>query len=203
MSNRQGKDGIRPGMTVYAADGQPLGTIERLQGTALVVHGRAIARALVARVTPDGVYLDGRHATDADATGAIRVPVAEERLTVATREAELGAVQIRKTVTEERQSVPVTLRREEAHVEAVDFADRPLRPEEDVFTPGVITVNLRGEEAVVAKETVVTGEVVIDKTAVVEEHRITDTVRKEHVAVEQTAARATTTRKKGRKSRKG
>ena len=61
------------------------------------------------------------------AEGEIRVPVAEERLAVGKREAELGEVQVRKTVTEEQQTVPVTLQREEVHVEERDVADRPLR----------------------------------------------------------------------------
>lgn len=85
MSERQGKDGLRRGMAEYTADGRPLGAIERLHGAALVVHGREIARALVARITPDGAYLDDRDATDTAAAGAIRVPVAEERSRSARR----------------------------------------------------------------------------------------------------------------------
>src|SRR5215217_5345607 len=52
--------------------------------------------------------------------GEIRVPVAEERLHVETRQAELGEVQLRKTVEEEQQTVPVELEREEVHVERRD-----------------------------------------------------------------------------------
>ena len=61
------------------------------------------------------------------------------------------------------------------------------RAGEDVFDAGTIVVPLRGEEAVVSKETVVTGEVVIDKGRVAEERTITDTVRKQRVEVVQTA----------------
>jgi len=118
--------------------------------------------------------------------GALRVPVAEERLSVGKREAELGEVAIRKTVTEERVSVPVTLRREEAHVAEVGVADRPLRAGEDAFSEGTIRVALHGEEAVVAKEAVVTGEVVVNKERVVEEGHLTGTVRKEHIEVAET-----------------
>jgi len=208
MSTRQGKDEIRQGMTVYTAEGQALGTIERLQGTTLLVGGQSIARTLVARVTADGVYLDGSYAA-ADAQ-AIHVPVAEERLTVGKRAVELGEVDIRKTVVEDQQTVPVTLRHEELHVEEVGIADRPLRADDDAFNEGVITINLRGEEAVVAKEAVITGEVVIAKDAVSEERQITDTVRKQHVDVDQstvreatTTTRETTTSQQGRKTRKG
>jgi len=124
------------------------------------------------------------------AEGEIRVPVAEERLTVGTREAELGEVQVRKTVTEEQQTVPVTLEREEVHVQERDVADRPLRAGEEAFTEGTIRVPVRGEEAVVAKEAVVTGEVVIEKERTTEERQVSDTVRKQRVDVEENYQKA-------------
>jgi uncharacterized protein (TIGR02271 family) len=129
----------------------------------------------------------GRH------EGEIRVPVAEERLTVGKREVDLGEVDIRKTVTEEEQAASVTLHRDEVHVQEVDVADRPLRAGEDAFEEGTIRVRLRGEEAVVAKEAVVTGEVVVDKETIAEERRITDTVRRQHVEVEETTVGGTAT----------
>jgi uncharacterized protein (TIGR02271 family) len=191
MDARQKMQDIRQGMAVYTADGQTLGTVERMQRDTLMVGGQTIPRTAVSRVTGDGVYLDGSYATGQQ-EGEIRVAVAEERLSVGKREIELGQVEIRKTVTEEEQVVPVTLRREEVHIEEVDIADRPLRPEDDAFNPGVITVNLRGEEAVVTKETVVTGEVVIDTERVAEERRISDTVRKQHVEVDERHLQART-----------
>ena len=117
--------------------------------------------------------------------GEIRVPVAEERLNVGKREAELGEVQVRKTVTEEQQTVPVTLEREEVRVQERDVRDRPLRPGEDAFREGTIRVPVRGEEAVVAKEAVVTGEVVIDKERTSEQRQVSDTVRKQRVDVDE------------------
>ena len=117
--------------------------------------------------------------------GELRIPVAEERLTVGKREVELGEVDIRKTVTEEEQTESVTLRRDEVRVEEVDVADRPLRAGEDVFDEGTIRVQVRGEEAVVSKETVVTGEVVIDKESTTRQEQVRGTVRKQHVDVEQ------------------
>ena len=184
MSARQNKQKIRQGMTVFTADGQPLGTVERVQGQDFMVGGQAIAQTAVSRVTKDGVYLDGSYA-QGQQEGEMRIPVAEERLTVGTREVALGEVDIRKTVTEEEQTASVTLRRDEVHVQEVDIADRPLRADDDAFNEGTIRVQLRGEEAVVAKEAVVTGEVVIDKETVAEERTISDTVRKEHVDVEE------------------
>ena len=122
------------------------------------------------------------------------MPVAEERLTVGTRAVELGAIEIRKTVAEEQVSVPVTLRREEVTVREIDAGARPLRAGEDAFKEGTLTIALRGEKAVVAKQAIVTGEVVIDREQLTEERTVTDTVRKERVEVEQ----ATTVQKQGR-----
>jgi len=130
--------------------------------------------------------------TQASATeGALRVPVAEERLAVGTREVELGAVAIRKTVTAEQVAVPVTLTREEVRVAERAVTERPATGA-DPFTEGTVRVPIRGEEAVVAKEAVVTGEVVVNKERVVEEGQLTDTVRREHVEVEETTVRGTT-----------
>ena len=60
------------------------------------------------------------------------------------------------------------------------------------FESGTIRVPLRGEEAVVAKEVVVRGEVVIRKTPVTYRQEIQDTVRRLRVEVEENvdAARA-------------
>ena len=116
--------------------------------------------------------------------GEIRVPVAEERLSVGKRDVDLGEATIRKTVTEEEQTIPVTLTQEEVRVEERDINDRRANAGEDLFKEETIRVPLHGEEAVVAKEAVVTGEVVIEKDAVSEERQITDTVRKQRVDVD-------------------
>ena len=66
----------------------------------------------------------------------MRVPVAEERLTVGKREVELGAVDIRKTVTEEEQTAPVTLRRDEVNVQRGRCRGSPAQAGEDAFERG-------------------------------------------------------------------
>ncbi len=127
---------------------------------------------------------DGRQAE-----GEIHVPVAEERLEVGTRAVELGEVALRKTVEQERVTIPVELLREEVHVAQRDITDRPARAGDALFQEGTIRVPVRGEEAVVTKEAVVTGEVVIDKERLVERQTVTDTVRRERVEVEEHFAR--------------
>jgi uncharacterized protein (TIGR02271 family) len=190
---------VRAGMPVYGYDDQPIGTVEGLSHTGLRVAGQEYAGEAIARVEGERIYLNlsgarlrqehDRHAADTAGTtrgdAELRVPVAEERLGVERREAELGAVELRKTVSEERQTVPVDLLREQAHVEQRDVADRPARAGEDLFREGTIRVPLRGEEAVVGKEAVVTGEVVLDKARTTERQDIADTVRKERVEVDE------------------
>ncbi len=183
---------IREGMQVYGADEQVIGTVERIHGDGFHVKGQHYSRDMVARVAQDRIYLrgtgmqGGRAATGTGqaTAGELRVPVAEERLTVDKREAELGEVNVRKTVTEEEQTASVTLRRDEVNVQEVDTSDRPLRADEDAFEEGTIRVQLRGEEAVVSKEAIVTGEVVIDKETVTREEQVSGTVRKQRVEVD-------------------
>ena len=123
----------------------------------------------------------------------IHVPLAEERLLVGKREVERGEVNIRTTVTEEEQTVPITLSHEEVHIERHTVADRPATGIEGLFEEKTIQVTLRGEEAVIAKEAIVTGEVVIEKDAVSEEQQFTDTVRSQHVDVDRTFPSTATT----------
>ena len=129
---------------------------------------------------------DDRTVRDRTATeGEIRVPVAEERLDVEKRQAELGEVQVRKTVEEEQVSVPVELEREEVRVDQRDVGDRPVQAGDQVFQEGTIRVPVRGEVAEVSKEAVVTGEVVIEKERTTQREQIIDTVRRERVEVDE------------------
>ena len=205
-----GMDQIQEGMPVYGRGDRVLGRVEGMRGNAILVNGQQLTSDAIARVTRQGIYLKadgeqmlsqtltgtqttsratttqttaGRSATE----GEIVVPVAEERLHVGTREAEVGEVQIRKTVIEEQQSVPVELMHEEVHVQERDIQDRPVTAAEAerLFEGGTIRVPVRGEEAVITKEAVVTGEVVIDKERLVERQNVTGTVRREQVEVEE------------------
>ncbi len=198
---------IKEGMQVYGADNQLLGTVERIHGNGFHVAGKHYPLDVIARVAKNIIYVRSAGMTEGDTgsstaraatmdanqtEGAIRVPVAEERLAVGKREVDLGEVDIRKTVTEEEQTASVTLRRDEVNVQQVDVNDRPLREGEDAFSEGTIRVQLRGEEAVVSKEAVVTGEVVIDKDSVSREEQVSGTVRKQRVDVDEAYQKART-----------
>jgi uncharacterized protein (TIGR02271 family) len=192
-----GFENIHDGMMVYGADNQPLGTIEDVTRDRFRVNGRDVSRDNIARVTADGVYVRGTGSdymqgagTTMRDRGEMTVPKVEERLDVEKREGELGTVDIHRHVTEEQQSVPVDLRREEVHVEERDVAERPLRAGEDVFQEGTIRVPVRGEEAAVSKEAVVTGEVAVTKEQTTERQEIRDTVRRQDVDVDENYRRA-------------
>ena len=188
-------DNLREGMEVYGAGDRSLGTIERIDDGGFVVAGQRYTAAAVARIAQNRVYLRGNGGEQETATAdtrlasgqaadTIRVPVAEERLRVGTRDVDLGEATIRKTVVEEERTVPVTLTYEEVQIEERTVTERPATGEM-LFREETIRVPLRGQEAVVTKEAVVTGEVVIEKDAVAEERQITDTVRKQRVDVEE------------------
>jgi uncharacterized protein (TIGR02271 family) len=193
---------LKEGMAVYAGDNQQLGTIEDVDDNRIRVRGQHIPISSIARVERNNVYLSGTSSQylqragtvgpDRDrmdireAEGEVRIPEVEERLEVEKRDVNLGEVGVRRTVQEERQSVPVELTREEVHVERRDVDRRPLQSGEaaDAFESTTIRVPVRGEEAVARKEAVVTGEVVIDKERTTERQNLTDTVRKTHVEVD-------------------
>lgn len=199
-----GVSNIREGDQVFGSDNQLLGTVEQLHGDGFHIRGQHIPGSAVARVAQRRVFLRGtaaqlldkattggsgevKSARGAESANEVRVPVAEERLSVEKRQAELGAVELRKTVTTEEQTIPVELMREEVRVERRDIADRPVSAAdaEHLFEGGTIRVPVRGEEAVVTKEAVVTGEVVVNKTERTERQEVVETIRKEQVEVDE------------------
>lgn len=187
------KGKLRRGLRIFGADNREYGTIDRYDDQYAYVGERRIPVSAFERMDQDRLYLgaEGRRYFDtADrsaGSGEVRVPVHEERLQVGKEQAELGSVDIRKSVETEQVSVPVELRHEEVTVDRVDVKDRPVAAGEadDLFQEGTIRVPVRGEQAVVEKEAIVTGEVVVDKQAQTERQTVSDTVRKEHVDVDE------------------
>lgn len=106
---------------------------------------------------------------------------AEEHLDVNKREVDLGSVQVEKTVHEVEQSIDVPVREEEVHIERRSV-DRDVDGTH-VFEEGTIEVPVRGEEVEVEKHARVVEEIDIDKTAEEHTERVTDTVRREEVNV--------------------
>jgi len=185
---------IQRGMTVYGADNRSLGTVDDVNDNYFTANGQQYPLNSGYRVEGRNLYLTGNTDYTGTDQNSMKVPVYEEQLNVGKRQSELGEVQIHKTVNQEQVNVPVELRREEVSVNQVDVNNRPLSAGEvdQAFQEGTIRVPVRGEEAVVNKQAVVTGEVDVNKTVRAEQQTISDTVRREQVNVDDSGARQAT-----------
>jgi uncharacterized protein (TIGR02271 family) len=124
-----------------------------------------------------------RVATDEE----IRIPVMEEELTATIREQEAGAVRIEKDVVAEERTLEVPVTEERVRIER-RVVDRPVTAADaDAFEETVIDVPLRRETVDVQKQARVAEEVVVGKEAVQHTERVSDTVRKEEVFVDEDA----------------
>jgi uncharacterized protein (TIGR02271 family) len=191
------KGKLRNGLKIFGHDNREYGTIDRYDEQYAYVGERKIPVSAFERMDNDRLYLGASGARyfenvgDFGSSDEIRVPVREERLEVEKRQGEMGSVDIHKSVETEQVNVPVELRHEEVTVDRVDVKDRPVAAGEvaNAFEEGTIRVPVRGEEAVVEKEAVVTGEVVIDREVKTERQTISDTVRTERVDVDENWSR--------------
>ena len=116
----------------------------------------------------------------------ITVPVVEEQLRAGVREVEGGNARIVKSVTSEQQSIDVPVQREEVYV-TERAVNRAATPADLAAMDRDIEIPLREQEVVTSKQAVVTGEVGIRKETVTETQRVSDTVRREEVHVEDTS----------------
>ena len=113
------------------------------------------------------------------------IPVIEERLEIGKREVELGKVQIRKRIVEDRVQEDVPLREEHVRVErhkldreiSADHADTLLKDR-------TIEATETGERVVVAKKAFITGQVSVDKDVDTRMERVDETVRRTEVEVD-------------------
>jgi uncharacterized protein (TIGR02271 family) len=117
----------------------------------------------------------------------IRVPVMEEELTATVREQEGGAVRIEKRVVEEDRVLEVPVTDEQIRVER-RIVDRPVSASEtQAFEEIVIDVPLTREQVELQKQARVSEEIVVSKEAVQRTERVSDTVRREEVYVDEDA----------------
>ena len=118
----------------------------------------------------------------------IRIPVVEEELTATVRQQEAGAVRVEKDVVTEERTLEVPVTEERLRVER-RVVDRPATAADAAgFEDTVIEVPLRKETVDVAKVARVTEEVVLSKEAVQHTERVSDTVRKEEVFIDEEGA---------------
>jgi len=140
-------------------------------------------RGAMDRTVDDDRMMAARVAGDEE----IRIPVMEEELTATVRQQEAGAVRIQKDVVAEERTLEVPITEERVRVER-RVVDRPLSAADvDAFEETVIEVPMRSETVDVQKTARVVEEVVVSKDAVQRTERVTDTVRREEVFVDEDA----------------
>ena len=120
------------------------------------------------------------------AAETVRVPVHEEELTATTRPVERGTVRVAKDVVAEERTleVPVT---EERLVVNRRVVDRDAPAGAAAYAEDTIEIPLLSEEVDVQKRDRVVEEIEIGKERVQRTERVTDTVRREEVRVDDTA----------------
>jgi uncharacterized protein (TIGR02271 family) len=128
------------------------------------------------------------------------IPIVQEKLRVGKREVDRGSVRVRSYIVEEPVHEDVRLREERVEVERRPVGNRQANTaDETLLRDQTIEVSERGEEAVVAKDAVVTEEVVVRKTADERVESIDDTVRHTEVDVDDTTTRGRSGKTTGNK----
>jgi uncharacterized protein (TIGR02271 family) len=185
---------LKRGMRVVGADRTEHGTVERYDDAHVYVGGRPVPHGAFERAEDDRLYVGpgGARYFGGDQSGPsmapaaeLRIPIVEERLEVDIRAIELGDVEVRRTVESERVSVPIVVRQDWIDVRQVDVEERPVAIGEgaSAFTGETIRIPVRGEEVVVGKEAVVTGEVAVGRRQVVDRRTVSETLRRTTVEV--------------------
>lgn len=124
--------------------------------------------------------------TDVSGTDSVRVPVHQEELRAERVAEQAGEVRVGKNIVEEERTLDVPVTRDEVEIRRVS-TDRPAGASEDAFTQGdTIRVPVTAERVNVDKEARVVEEIEISKRPVTETQRVTDTVRREELEVDET-----------------
>ncbi|MDQ6774953.1 MAG: YsnF/AvaK domain-containing protein [Actinomycetota bacterium] len=168
------------------ATNAPGATLEQANpDSAIIADNRErAAMPTEARQQPVREQTGRREQTTAREGENITVPVVEERLKAGVRETEAGKFRLSKRVVEERKTIDVPVEHEEVYVTETAVTRRPATAEELKMRGRDIEVPMRDQEVVTSKEARVTGEVDVRKEMAQETERVTDTVRREEVHVE-------------------
>ena len=119
----------------------------------------------------------------ADVDDSVRVSLHEEQLRAGTVREQTGEVGITKNVVEEQQSIDVPVTREQVEVNRY-AVNRPADSRE-IGNSDTIRVPVTAERVEVNKDARVVEEIEVSKHAVTGTQRVSDTVRREEVNVEQ------------------
>ena len=205
-------DQIRNGWNAYDAKGEHIGDVVEVGSNyALVQKGMFFPKDLyipffkvtrvdesnadffvdVTKDTVESLGWDNPPADgswDASATDreTFTVPVREERIETEKHERDAGEVTVAKRVVEQQQEFDVPVTREEVDVTR-RRVDRPADADDTIVDDGeTIRVPLRAEDVNVRKDARVVEEVEISKRPVTETQRVSETVRREEIDVDET-----------------
>ena len=116
----------------------------------------------------------------------LRVPVHQEELRAERVTEQAGEVRVDKDVVEEQRTLDVPVTREQVEIRRTPV-DSTATADETAFTTGdTIRVPVSAEQVQVSKEARVIEEIEITKRPVTQTQRVTDTVRREQVNVDET-----------------
>jgi uncharacterized protein (TIGR02271 family) len=132
----------------------------------------------------EGLGYTGRDTEVADGD-QVRVPLHEEQLRAERMTESAGEVRVGKHVREEERELDVPVTREEVEVRRV-ATDRAAGPDTTAFSDGdTLRVPVTSERVEVTKEPRVVEEIEISKRPVTETQRVSETVRREEVDVDE------------------
>jgi uncharacterized protein (TIGR02271 family) len=125
--------------------------------------------------------------TATTAQADVVVPLHQETVNVGKREVDAGSVRLKKIVKTETINQPVELRREEVVIDRSNNTGEaaPNKKMAKEFTEEETVIPLKREEAVISKQTVPAGEIVIHKRWTTEQQNATAQVRREDVDLSQ------------------
>jgi uncharacterized protein (TIGR02271 family) len=126
------------------------------------------------------------------------IQLREEQLRARKVPSKKGEVRVRKEVATEHQTLEVPVEREEVVVERRPVSRRAAKPVD--FRAEEIRIPVRGEEVRAEKETILREEVSVGKRKVQDTAKVSGTVRKEKLRVEERGK--TNVRQKGGKGRR-
>jgi uncharacterized protein (TIGR02271 family) len=119
--------------------------------------------------------------------GSVRLPVHEEHLEATKRVVEAGDVTLSKRVVTEQETIEVPVTEERVQVEW-RAPTGEVTAEGEVFEEGTIEIPVSREEVDISKRTVQTGEVEVTKEREQRTQKVTDSVRREVVDVDDSTA---------------
>ncbi len=159
-------------------------TLEQTGKDSAVITDTRTARDMAAETRQQPMREQPKREQTAREGENVTVPVVSEKLTAGVRETEAGKFRLSKRVVEEQKTIDVPVEHEEVRITETAVNRRPATAEELKMRGRNIEVPMRDQEVVTAKEARVTGEVDVRKEMTQETERVTDTVRREEVHVE-------------------